>query len=215
MTTAWLAGGSGLVGGALLRDLLADPAFERVVSLGRRMLPVASDRLVQEVVELAAPGALDTLPALPAPDVAFSCLGTTIRKAGTREAFRAVDLDAVLAFARAARARGARAFVHVSSIGADPRSRIFYQRVKGEIEEAVARVGFESVCALRPSVLEGPRAERRPFEQVGIVVLRALGPLAGKARPTPAAAVAAAMVAVAKDPRAGARVIESDQIRKT
>lgn len=209
MIRAWLAGGSGLVGGILLRELLADAEFTEVVSAGRRVLPLADPKLSQVVVDLAAPGAFD---ALPAPDVAFSCLGTTIRKAGSQEAFRAVDFSAVLAFARAARARGARTFVHVSSMGADPRSRVFYSRVKGEIEAAVAGVGFESACALRPSILDGPRQESRPFEQVGLVLMRALAPVLGKWRPTPVERVAAAMIAAAKEPRPGAHVLEPDVI---
>jgi uncharacterized protein YbjT (DUF2867 family) len=209
MIRAWLAGGSGLVGGILLRELLADAEFSEITSVGRRVLPVADPRLSQAVVDFAAPGAFD---ALPAADVAFSCLGTTIRKAGSQEAFRAVDFSAVLAFARAARARGAGTFVHVSSIGADPRSRIFYSRVKGEVEGAVSDVGFASTCALRPSVLEGPRQESRPFEQVGLVLMRALAPVLGKYRPTPAERVAAAMIAAAKEPRPGAHVLEADVI---
>jgi uncharacterized protein YbjT (DUF2867 family) len=209
MTTAWLAGGSGLVGGVLLEKLLADPFFTKVISAGRRMLPVTHAKLTQVVVELAVPGGLD---GLPAPDVAFSCLGTTIAKAGTREAFRAVDFGAALAFAKAARARGAKVFVHVSSLGADPRSRVFYSQVKGELEMAVAGVGFDSVCAIRPSILDGKRRESRTFEQAGLVVMRALGPLLGKYRPTPVEAVAAAMIAVAKEPEPGARVVEADVV---
>lgn len=209
MTTAWLAGGSGLVGGVLLRRLLAEDGFDRVISVGRRVLPVSHPRLAQMVVDLTAPGAFD---ALPVPDVAFSCLGTTMRKAGSREAFRAVDLEAVLAFAGAAHARGARTFVHVSAMGADPRSRVFYNRVKGEAEAAVAAVGFPSACALRPSILDGVRQENRPFERVGLVLMRGLGPLLGRYRPTPVEAVAATMIAVARAPQPGATVLDANVI---
>ncbi len=212
MITAWLAGASGLVGGTLLRALLADGDFERVVSVGRRVLPLADPKLSQVMIDFAAHDAFD---GLPAPDVAFSCLGTTIRKAGSQEAFRAVDYAAVLAFARAAHRAGARTFVHVSSLGADPRSRIFYSRVKGEIEAAVAGIGFASACALRPSILDGPRRESRPFERVGLAVTRTLAPLLGKYRPTPVDRVAAAMVAAAKAPRPGAHVLEADVILRT
>lgn len=205
MTTAWLAGGSGLVGGALLRSLSVDDAFAHVVSVGRRVLPLADPKFSQAVVDFAAPGAFQ---ALPAPDVAFSCLGTTIRKAGSQDAFRAVDYAAVLSFARAAHAAGARTFVHVSALGANPRSRIFYSRVKGEIEAAVAGVGFASVYALRPSILDGARQESRSLEQAALVLLRALGPLLGKYRPTPAERVAAAMTAAARTPTPGVHVLE-------
>ncbi len=212
MITAWLAGASGLVGGTLLRGLLADAEFGRVVSVGRRVLPLADPKLSQVMIDFAASDAFD---GLPSPDVAFCCLGTTIGKAGSQEAFRAVDHTAVLAFARAAHRAGARTFVYVSSMGADPRSRIFYSRVKGEVEAAVAGIGFASACALRPSILDGPRRESRPFERVGLAMMRPLGPLLGRYRPTPVGRVAAAMVAAAKAPRPGAHALEADVILRT
>lgn len=208
--TAWIAGGSGLVGGLLLRRLLDDPAFTRVVSVGRRTLPVEHPKLTQVAWDFARP--LDGA-ALPAPAVAFCSLGTTIKKAGSREAFRAVDHGAVLAFARAARERGARAFLHVSSLGADARSGAFYLRVKGEIERDVAALGFPSTWALRPSMLDGARAELRVGERFGLLVMRALGPLLGRWRPTPADAVARAMIAAALSGAAGAHVIDAAGIR--
>src|SRR5512138_2681666 len=134
MTTAWLAGGSGLVGGVLLRRLLDDARFDRVISVGRRTLPLEHPKLTQVLADLGSASALE---ALPAPTVAFGCLGSTIKKAGSRDAFRAVDYGAVLAFARAARKAGAGVLVHVSSMGANPRSRAFYLAVKGELERDV------------------------------------------------------------------------------
>lgn len=210
MPTAWLAGGSGLVGGALLRRLLDEPTFATVVSVGRRVLPVQRPKLSQAVVDFASPAGFA---ALAAPDVALCCLGTTMRKAGSPDAFRKVDHDAVLAFAAAARARGARVFVHVSALGADPHSRVFYSRVKGEAERDVAAVGIASVYALRPSILDGAREERRTGEALALAVGRALGPLLGKYRPTPVDAVAAEMVACALEGAPGAHVIEPDAIR--
>ena len=209
MTTAWLAGGSGLVGGALLRRLLDDPSFTQVVAVGRRPLGLAHPRLAEAPLDFADPAAFA---GLARPDVAFSALGTTIRRAGSRPAFRAVDHDAVVAFARAARAAGARAFVHVTALGADPRSRVFYNAVKGEVEASVARLGFERAVALRPSILDGPRAERRPAVRASLAVARALGPLLGKYRPTPADAVAAAMIGAAKGGGAGVHALEARDI---
>ena len=211
MATAWLAGGSGLVGGVLLRRLLQDDSFTRVVSAGRRVLPQAHPKLTQVLVDFSNPGSLG---AFDPPEVAFSCLGTTMKKAGSREAFRAVDCDAVLAFARAAHAKGARVFVHVSALGANPRSRIFYNSVKGQIEEAVARLGYTSVYALRPSMLDGEREESRSAERIGLTVMRALGPLLGKYRPTPVGAVTDAMIALAKAPTPGAHMIDAGVILK-
>jgi len=164
---------------------------------------------VQVTVDFSDPG---SFAALEGPTVALSCLGTTIKKAGSREAFRAVDHDAVLTFARAARGKGAHVFVHVSSLGANPRSRQFYSAVKGQIEAALGEVGFESLYALRPSILDGDRAESRPLERVGLAFARALAPVLGKYRPTASLAVARTMIAKAKQRALGAHVIEADAI---
>lgn len=198
------------MGGVLLGRLLADAHFGKVVSVGRRRLLLDHPKLVQVVSELTSPSGLE---ALEPPTVAFSCLGTTIKKAGSRDAFRAVDHGAVLAFARAARRGGAGVFVHVSSLGADVSSRAFYLSVKGEIERDVAQLGFASTYALRPSMLDGKRAESRPAEQVGLVVMRALGPLLGQYRPTLVEAVARVMIASAKAAAPGAHVVEAAAIR--
>jgi len=209
INTVWLAGGSGLVGGELLKKLLADSAFGRVISVGRRTLPLQHLKLTQATVDFADPA---SFAALPAPDAAFSCLGTTIKKAGSKEAFRAVDHDAVLTFARAAKGQGARAFLHVTSAGADSRSRIFYSAVKGQVEEALIALGFESLVALRPSILDGDRGDSRPLEKLGLSIGRAIGPLLGKYRPTPASAVAAAMVDAWKSGKRGVQTIEANEI---
>lgn len=209
MKTVWLAGGSGLVGGELLKLLLEERDIDRVVSVGRRTLAFEHPRLSQVTVDFAVPASFDPLPP---PEAAFCCLGTTIKRAGSREAFRAVDHDAVVAFAKAARDRGARTFVHVTALGADPRSGVFYNAVKGQVEDAVAALGFESVVALRPSVLDGERAESRPMERVGLAVGRALGPLLGKYRPTPVGAVAAAMLSWSKSPKPGRHEMEAGEI---
>lgn len=189
--------------------LLEDGHFGVVASVGRRVLPVQHPKLVQRETDLATPAAFDSLPA---PAIAFCCLGTTIRKAGSREAFRKVDHDAVVHFAQAARRRGAQVFVHVTSLGASPRSGNFYSAVKGETERDVGRVSFPSVYALRPSILDGERSESRPAERVGLAVGRALAPLLGKYRPTSVVRVAATMIALAKAPAPGVHVVEPDRM---
>jgi uncharacterized protein YbjT (DUF2867 family) len=210
MMTAWLAGGSGLVGGELLALLVADETFTTIASVGRRTLPVVSAKVVQLTVDFADPKAFD---GLDAPDVAFSCLGTTIKKAGSQAAFRAVDHDAVLAFAKAAHAKGARTFVHVSSLGASARSRQFYSSVKGQVEADLEKIGFASLYALRPSILDGDREESRALERVGLTLARALGPLLGKYRPTPALGVARTMIVKAKEHAPGAHIVDASAIR--
>lgn len=210
--TVLVAGASGLVGGALVRRLLADPAGPEVVSVARRPLGLAGLRLAEVVADFAR---LDAVKA-PRAGAAFCALGTTMAKAGSEAAFRAVDLDAVVAFARLARRIGAGRLLLVSALGANPASRVFYNRVKGEAEEAVKGLGFEGVALFRPSLLLGGRAESRPAERAAVVAFGALswvmaGPLA-RWRPVPADAVAAAMLAVAGGRLEGVRVVENAEI---
>jgi uncharacterized protein YbjT (DUF2867 family) len=150
-----LAGATGLVGSRVLEALLA--ARIAVTPVGRR----ATGRVPEEIV-----CAFDALPPLPRAGVAVCALGTTIAAAGSRPAFRAVDHDAVLAFARGARQAGASRFIVVTAVGADARSGVFYARVKGEVEAALARVGFDRLDIVQPGMLIGPRSERRPVEAV-------------------------------------------------
>lgn len=189
-----LAGATGLVGSALLRGLLDDASVAKVHALGRRRPEMRHAKLVPHVVDFAA------LPALQPLDEVYLALGTTIRSAGSQAAFRAVDFDASLAVARAARTAGARRAGLVSAMGADARSRIFYSRVKGELEEAVAALGFEGLVIARPSLLLGERAglgqASRPLEELGMIAGRLLGGLVPRHhRPIEAASVAAALLA--------------------
>lgn len=203
-----LAGASGLVGGHLLRLLLEDPRWDRVISFGRREVDVRHDKLEQRVV------ALPLIGELPPVDDVFCALGTTIKKAGSRDAFRAVDHDAVVALAQAARRAGTSGFLHVTAMGADPGSRVFYNRVKGETERDVAAVGITTTAAFRPSILDGERTDSRPAEQLGLVVMRALGPVLGHYRPTAAENVAAAMLRVAGDREPGSRTVDAGEIAR-
>jgi uncharacterized protein YbjT (DUF2867 family) len=211
--TALVAGASGLVGGHLLHLLLADAAYGRVITLARRQLDVRHAKLDQRVVDL---GALDDLSDLPHVDDAFCCLGTTIKKAGSQEAFRRVDYDYVLGLARAAQRAGARQFLLVTALGADAASRIFYSRVKGEVEQAVRQLPFQGIQIFRPSFLMGDRAEVRLAERVGVPVARALAPLLvgplRRYRPIDAADVARAMVQIAEEAPRGPNVFEYDGI---
>lgn len=208
--TALIAGATGLVGSHLLDALLDDPAFERVVAVGRRASERAHPKLSNAVVDFAR---LDAA-ALPEATDAFCALGTTIKKAGSREAFRAVDFDAVVAFAKAAQARGARRFYVVTALGADPRSLVFYNRVKGEVEEALRALGFDSLVIARPSLLLGERGEKRLGERLAISVTSALAPLLKHldGRPIEGNTVALALRALAHAPPAGARVVPSHEL---
>lgn len=174
MAIALIAGASGLVGGFLLRQLLEAPEYERVIALGRRPLDLAHPKLVQVTADFTA---LEKVTADLRCDDAFCCLGTTIKRAGSRENFRAVDHAAVLAFAWAARRNGAARFFVVTALGADARSRIFYNRVKGETEEALEVLDFRTLAIFRPSLLLGPRAEKRLGERVGAALMWLADPL--------------------------------------
>lgn len=168
---ALVAGATGLVGQHLLAGLLADPAVATVHALVRRPLGLTHPKLVVHVVDFAR------LAALPPADEVYLGLGTTIKDAGSQAAFRAVDYEANLAVARAARAAGARRLGLVSAMGADVNSRLFYSRVKGELEVAVQALGFEGVAIARPSMLMGDRAALGQRLRPGEVWTLRLAPL--------------------------------------
>jgi len=216
-TTALLAGATGLVGRALLARLLGADRRQRVIVLARKPLPttIARDpRLTVLIGDMAA------LAAESGPiDDAYIALGTTIKVAGSQAAFRAVDLDLVVAIARAARQTGARRLAVVSALGADRRSSVFYNRVKGEMEETVSALGYESVVLARPSLLLGDRESLgQPTRSVEVWAARLLGPLlplvpAG-VRPIAAPVVAAAMVAALDEAAPGTRVLSSADLQR-
>ena len=210
-----LAGASGLIGRALAARLAADPGCSQLHLVLRRALPPLEGHAKVEVHWLGAAG----MPALPPVDAALCALGTTIRLAGSQAAFRAVDFDAVLAFARAARAAGATRFAVVSSLGANPRSKTFYSRVKGEMEEAIAMLGFAGVVIARPSLLAGDRAAlgqpTRLCERVALAVTGPLGSLIPATwRPIKAAIVARGMLAALRQDMPGVRVVESAELQR-
>ena len=210
---AIVAGASGLVGGHCLRRLLASGLHEHVIAFVRGPLNVTHKRLQQRTVDFERLGRMSAFPR--AQDV-FCCLGTTMKKAGSEEAFRKVDYEYVVRLAESSIRTGADRFFLVSAVGADPKSRIFYSRVKGEAEEAVARLGFAGLHIFRPSFLVGRRPEKRPGEELGIAAARLVsgvlfGP-ARKYRPIKADTVARAMIVIAREGSPGAHVYNSDEM---
>ncbi len=206
--TALLAGATGLIGHELAASWTGPGELHLLV---RRAVPASGQRRVH-VVDYTA------LPALPAADEAYCCLGTTIKAAGSRAAFRAVDFDAVLAFARAARQAGVRRFAVVSALGASQRSAAFYNRVKGEMEQALIGLGFASLVIVRPSLLAGDRSAlgqpQRPGERLALALTAPLAALIPKAwRPIAAATVARAMRRALADARPGVRFVESAELQ--
>ncbi len=211
--SALVLGATGLVGSHCLDLLVADDAYSRVVVLARDPLPRHLPKLLWHVVDFDRLAELGGL--LRADDV-FCCLGTTIRAAGSKEAFARVDFGYVVEAARVAAENGAGQLLLVSAVGADPESRVFYSRVKGQVEQAVRELPFRGVHIFRPSLLLGRRQHPRPRERVAAAIMVPLSLLlvgpARKYRPVSAAALAAAMVAVAKEAPTGVNVFESDRI---
>jgi uncharacterized protein YbjT (DUF2867 family) len=213
--TALLAGSSGLIGRALLPLLLASSTYGQTHALLRRALPnsVASPRLTLHVVDFSS------LPSLPPVDDVYIALGTTIKVAGSEAAFRLVDFDAVVNTARAARTAGATRLAVVSALGADVKSRVFYNRVKGEMQAAVSDMGYTNVVFAQPSLLLGNRAALGQPKRSGEEwAMRVLGPFMGlvprSVRPIPATSVASSLVAAMVEATPGVRVLSSAQMQR-
>jgi uncharacterized protein YbjT (DUF2867 family) len=216
MNDVLLAGSTGLIGRELVALLARELASRRggatLHLLVRRAVAAPPGTLVH-VVDFAA------LPALPKAREAYCALGTTIAQAGSQAAFRAVDHDAVLAFARAARTAGVKRFAVVSALGANAGSVAFYNRVKGETEAALQGLGFETLVIVRPSLLLGDRASLgqplRPGERVGAAVASLIGPLIPRGlRPIKVQTVARGMLDCMKSRPAGVHVVESGELQQ-
>ncbi len=207
--SALIAGATGLVGRELLPMLLASPQHAQVYTLLRRPVPelATGGKLHTQVVDFAA------LPALSPVDDVFIALGTTIKVAGSQAAFRAVDFDAVVNTAKAARAAGATRLGVVSALGASATSGVFYNRVKGEMQDAVSTLGFESVVFVQPSLLVGDREKLgQPVRSGEVWGAKLLGWLPRSVRPIPARQVAQALLREVVKGEPGVRVLQSRQL---
>jgi uncharacterized protein YbjT (DUF2867 family) len=215
LRTAMVIGASGLVGRELLHQLAApDSGYARVRALARRPIEPVPDGVDVHLVDFA-----NLPPLLPAADDLYCALGTTIKVAGSQAAFRAVDFDAVVSSARAAQAAGIRRMAVVSALGADARSRVFYNQVKGEMEDALRALHFERLVIARPSLLAGARAALgqmpRYAEQLSLTLLRPVGGLLPAAiRPIDAGVVARAMRVALTAEGPAAQVIESAALQQ-
>jgi len=211
--TALVAGASGLVGAELLRLLLDGEDYQRVHAVSRRPLPFDHVRLANRIMPIEQ--VEERLTGLKCHD-AFCCIGSTRRKAGSDEELRRVDVELVLAFARAARACGAQRFVVLSAAGADASARAGYLRHKAAMEAALGTVGFTSLDVLRPGLLLGFRRELRPAELAGTLLMPLVNPLLSgplrQWRAVPARDVAAAMVGAARSLRRGTYVYAGEAL---
>jgi uncharacterized protein YbjT (DUF2867 family) len=213
--TAIVAGATGLVGRELVKMLLNHPAYNRVVVLVRREIGLSHPKLeerhiVFDRLEKEVEGEL-----FKDADV-FCSLGTTIKQAGSQEAFRRVDYDYPLALGRVARQNGAAGFIIVSAMGSSDRSRMFYNRVKGETERDLALLGLSRLVVLKPSLMFGDRTENRPGERAAIVIFRLfgalmIGPLA-RYKAIESRKVAQAMILAARREGPRLEVLESEEI---
>lgn len=212
MKVALIAGATGLVGSFLLKKLLNDPAYHKVISVGRKPPPVTHDKLQNAIVNFDS---LQESKAFLVADDVFCCLGTTMKKAGSKEQFWKVDHDYPLALARISKDNGAKKFLLVSALGADADSSIYYNQVKGRIETAIDGVGFDSYHIFRPSLLLGPRDEKRSGEEAAKTFYRIfdfLIPL--KYKGVEGSRVAEAMLSYAKDERPGRFLHTSEDLQK-
>ena len=216
MKTAIVLGASGLVGSELLNLLLkSDSAYDNVIVFLRKSLPLKNKKLTQYIIDFEN---IDFYQDLIRCDDLFCCLGTTIRKAGSQDNFRKVDMDYPIRFAKLAQQNGTNQFLMISSIGANATSPAFYLRTKGQCENSIQCIGFESVSVFRPSALVGKRSEFRLGEKVGVFFAQIFSVfLVGRFRkfkPIKAMQVAKAMNLAAQQNNKGFRIYESDEIQR-
>ena len=210
--TVLILGATGLVGGCCRDLFMADRRFSKVVTLTRTPLAdgAGSSRHVNQVIDFDAP---ESYRGKTAADVVVCALGSTIKKAGSREQFRRVDFDYAFDLSRAALENGARHLLLVSAKGAATDSRFFYNRVKGELEAAVAGLGYERLSIFRPSLLKGTRQEFRAGEEIGNFLAGVVSfAIPHQWKPTPADCLARAILEAAILGRPGKKVYESGEI---
>jgi uncharacterized protein YbjT (DUF2867 family) len=212
---AIIFGASGLTGGHLIAQLLASDHYAEVVSFGRKTLDLKHPKLSQHLVETHT---IDQQKALLVGDVVFCCLGTTIRKAGSKARFRQIDFDYPAKLMQLAEENGIPTFVVISSLGADATSSNFYLRTKGEMEQALLQSSLPNKVIVRPSIIFGNRKESRPAEQIGKLMMHLLGWMlvgpARKYRGIHAQTIAHSMMILALENNVGSKIVESDGLQE-
>jgi uncharacterized protein YbjT (DUF2867 family) len=214
---ALVAGATGLVGQAVLAGLLTDKRYKAVHCVGRRPLGISHPKVISHVVDF---NHLMSIPGLDQVDDVFITLGTTIKAAGSQKAFKAVDFEAIVAVAVVSKRLGATKLGVVSAMGADAASKVFYNRIKGEMEEALGRLGYSALVIARPSLLTGDRSAlaqaARPAEKLGILAMSFFKPLIpANYQAIGAGKVASALLRAVRDQQHGTRVILSGEMQST
>jgi uncharacterized protein YbjT (DUF2867 family) len=209
MKTALIVGASGLIGKHLTQKLLTSNFYEKVSVIVRKPLNIIHPKLDQILMDFDNLDASKIL----ADDI-FCCLGTTMKQAGSKDAFYKVDFTFPLNFAKAGLANGAKQFLFVSSMGADEKSIVYYSRVKGEIERALSDLHYPTLLILRPSMLEGERENPRTGEKIGNVVMNFFAPLIpDKYKVIAGEKVAQAMLELAQRSFKNKNIFESDRLQ--
>ncbi len=208
---ALIVGTTGLIGGQLLELLLAEDHYTKIIAVSRKPLAQIHPKLENLVVDFNRLSEYsDTLKA----DDVFCCLGTTMKQAGSEAAFRKVDFEYPLQIAKITIASGARQFLLITALGANKKSSIYYNRVKGEVEEVIGELAFITYHIFRPSFLQGDRSEKRIGEQSTKVFFKIFGFLVPKKfKAIDSKKVARAMLAKAKEVKQGAFIYESDVLQ--
>ncbi|MEO5674408.1 MAG: NAD(P)H-binding protein [Chitinophagales bacterium] len=214
MKTALLFGATGLVGNELLRKIVDDAHYNAIKVFVRRNIRIQN---LHAEIHLIDPENLSEYSDLFQGDDCFCCLGTTMKKAGSKENFRKVDLEMVVNIAQLVRKNGVKRFIVISSLGADKSSSNFYLKTKGEMEEALQKISFDQLIILRPSILVGKRKEWRAGESIGILIGRLfspfmIGPLK-KYKPIYVKSIARAILRIVSS-RNQKNIYESDELRR-
>lgn len=212
MAAALIAGATGLVGSRLLEMLLQSGDYSQVIALSRKPMSHSSPRFINRVVDFDH---LDGQGSELKADDVYCCLGTTIKQAGSQATFRKVDFEYPLSLAKVTRAQGAQQFLLVTAMGSSMSSSIFYNRVKGEVEEAVGSVGFPAYHIFRPSMLLGDRKEKRGGELIGKVVMTALDfAIPANYKAIQGDRVARAMMVIARQKQDGMHIHSSGELQR-
>lgn len=211
MKTAIIIGATGLIGSTLVEQILENPVYSKVVLLLRKPLNVSHPKLVQEVIDFDKLDALKIVC-----DDLFCAMGTTLAKAGSKEAQYKIDCTYPFEIGKIAKVNGVKQYILVSSLGADFQSSNFYLRTKGDLEQKIKSLGFQNFVSLRPSFLLGDRQEFRLGEKIGVVLVKLLSPLMigglKKYRGIDASKVAKSMQKFANQGLTGVHFVESDKI---
>lgn len=213
--TALIAGATGLIGSQLLDLILNDPYYDKVIAITRKSMERANSKFINLIIDFEK---LDAYASEIKADDVYCCLGTTMKKAGSKDKFRQVDFVYPYEMAKHTHGNGAQQFLLVSALGADKDSSIFYNQVKGEVEEAIASLDFKSYHIFRPALLMGPRDERRLGESAAKAFFKVFGFLfvgaLSKYKAIDSAKVARAMFALAKQNKKGKFIHESKELQK-